>query len=95
MSNTVNVFETGIIGPCMSSMNYKKKNLKIENMDKNENYLKDLDIITELMKSNHCNSLDELMKKEMNFNDKELLNKLNSPEFRNKFNLDNIKLGGE
>ena len=26
----VNVFETGVIGPCMSSMNYKEKNYTLE-----------------------------------------------------------------
>ena len=30
---TVNVFETGIIGPCMSSMGYKAKNFKLGGMD--------------------------------------------------------------
>lgn len=29
---TVNCFETGTIGPCMSSMGYKKKNFKLEPM---------------------------------------------------------------
>ena len=30
--NTVNVPETGTIGPCMSSMNYKKKKFKFKNL---------------------------------------------------------------
>ena len=89
MSNTVNVFETGIIGPCMSSMNYKKKNFKIS-MDKDFN-------ITSLMKANNCKTLDELMEKEKNFNDKKFLEYLNSPEFKDKcknINL-NLSLSGE
>ena len=50
----------------------------------------DINFIKQLMEHYGCKNLNELMEKEMNFDDNALLQKLNSPEFSLK--LKDIKL---